>query len=161
MLWCCWSGNRTHPQNIPWASLHSRPPVLYAMLPVVQQNSMTCCMFSFIQTTGPSNADKEASKQTAVKLKGPTTKLQLMQPGQLQRKSFALGRGKGVTPSQTGPLKAPHPSKAKMGDTVERPCELDCLAWGGGSQACVGVCMYVFSHLCLDACLCKIPPCTL
>ena len=53
------------------------------------------------------------------------TKLQLMKPGhlQLQRRSFAAGRGGGSGSAQSGPVKVTTQLGPKMGDTVERPCE--------------------------------------
>ena len=59
---------------------------------------------------------------------GPSTKLQLLQPGQLQRRSLAVSRGKSTGLGQSGPLKAtapPAPAQTgpKLGDTVERPCK--------------------------------------
>ncbi|XP_070193640.1 G2 and S phase-expressed protein 1-like isoform X2 [Littorina saxatilis] len=70
--------------------------------------------------------------------RGPATKLQLMQPGQLQRRSFAMGRGKSAAPSQSGPMKVPAQPAPKMGDTVERPYnpQLAAAAKANGNSQC-------------------------
>ena len=80
----------------------------------------------FLQAVGCKADDSSTvSKKFSGIPKGLPTKLQLMKPGQSQRKSFAAaGHGSGAASTQNGSLKVTTQLAPKMGDTVERPCKL-------------------------------------
>ncbi|XP_076448610.1 uncharacterized protein LOC143285237 isoform X2 [Babylonia areolata] len=83
----------------------------------------------------PASSSSSNSRKSTGIPKGPTTKPQLMQPGQLQRKSFAMGRGRNSgagASSTTGPMKA----KPNLGDTVERPHNPALAAAAAGNSQC-------------------------